>query len=158
MNLPISRLFAPEKLRWTWGKPSLRGILRHAGKSLVLELIAWRYRKLASIVKLHYSADQAYRQNGFPTLALVYDGPGDSEQEAREDLKQVQFTFNTLLDHGSPEYIGKYSSKPDSGILQGKGKVLGRPFWIWLRVPWLPPGCEIEESTGTQYKAVCQVE
>ena len=154
MNTTISR---PQTLKWTWGKPSLREILNHAGKSLVLEFISWRYRKLAEIVKLHYSADNAHRHDDLPTLALEYVGPGEGEQEAREGLKLIQFTFNLLLDHGSPEYTGKSIYKPNTGILQGKGKVLGRPFWISLRVPWLPPGCEVEESTTTEYRAVCAV-
>ena len=133
-TIPRPTLPVPETLGWTWGKPNLREIMSHAGKSLVLEFIAWRYRRLVGIVKLHYSADHARRQDDLPTLALEYVGPGESEQEAREDLKAIQFTFSTLLDHGSPEHSFASSHKPNTGVLQGKGKVLGRPFWIWLRV------------------------
>lgn len=155
MNFAIAR---PETLSWTFGKPSLRGILSHAGKSLILELVAWRYRGLADIVKLHYSADTKYRHDGLPVLALDYRGDGTNEQEAREDLRRIMFTFNTLLDHGSPEFAGKSVVKPTDGVLQDKGKVLGRPFWIWLAVPWLPPGCEVKETAAVEYQAVCAVE
>ncbi len=84
MNFAISR---PETLSWTFGKPSLRDILSHAGKSLVLELIAWRYRKLGGILENVLDTVRRLKQMDFwvEIVTLIVPGFNDSDDE----LKQI---------------------------------------------------------------------